>query len=109
MDGIPIDGTTKEAVPTDRPLTKKERRRREREGKRLEWLKKQREKQDNDTVQEQGLSTLPRKSSLLDKMRQRLAGGQFRMVNERLYTTSGDEGLELFTDQPELFYQYHEV
>ena len=46
-------------------------------------------------------------SSFVDKMRAKLSGGQFRMLNERLYTTTGDEGLALVRGAPELFEAYH--
>lgn len=46
-------------------------------------------------------------SSYMEKMRAKLSGGQFRMLNERLYTTTGEEGLALVQDSPELFEAYH--
>lgn len=46
-------------------------------------------------------------SAFMNKMRAKLSGGQFRMLNERLYTTTGDEGLALVKDSPELFEAYH--
>eukprot|EP00897_Mesotaenium_endlicherianum_P003464 jgi/Mesen1/3145/ME000184S02210 len=46
-------------------------------------------------------------SSLLDKMRAKLQGGKFRMLNEKLYTCRGEEAFELFTHNPEAFSQYH--
>ena len=46
-------------------------------------------------------------SAFMKKMRAKLSGGQFRMLNERLYTTTGDEGLALVKDSPELFEAYH--
>ncbi|KAG0465625.1 hypothetical protein HPP92_019789 [Vanilla planifolia] len=45
--------------------------------------------------------------SLLDKLRLRLSGGHFRMLNEKLYTCSGNEAFRLFKDEPELFDVYH--
>lgn len=48
-----------------------------------------------------------RPSSLLDKMRARLSGGHFRMLNEKLYTCRGSEALELFQNDPSLFSVYH--
>ncbi|KAL1531604.1 25S rRNA (adenine(645)-N(1))-methyltransferase [Salvia divinorum] len=47
------------------------------------------------------------KSSFLDKMKARLSGGYFRMINEKLYTCSGDEALEYFKEDPSLFNVYH--
>ncbi|KAL4653325.1 hypothetical protein ACB092_01G294500 [Castanea dentata] len=50
----------------------------------------------------------PTKSStFLDKMRARLSGGHFRMINEKLYTCSGKEALDYFKDDPALFDMYH--
>ncbi|KAK4426120.1 Ribosomal RNA-processing protein 8 [Sesamum alatum] len=46
-------------------------------------------------------------SSFLDKMKARLSGGYFRMINEKLYTCSGDEALKYFTEDPSLFNVYH--
>ncbi|KAL5729797.1 25S rRNA (adenine(645)-N(1))-methyltransferase [Ranunculus cassubicifolius] len=46
-------------------------------------------------------------SSFLDKMKARLSGGYFRMINEKLYTCSGKEALEYFKDDPSLFNVYH--
>ena len=47
------------------------------------------------------------KNTLAEKMRAKLSGGQFRMLNERLYTTTGAEGLALVKESPELFDAYH--
>ncbi|KQK00145.1 ribosomal RNA-processing protein 8 isoform X2 [Brachypodium distachyon] len=46
-------------------------------------------------------------TSLLDKMRARLSGGHFRMLNEKLYTCSGEDAFEYFKNEPELFDVYH--
>ncbi|KAL6634044.1 hypothetical protein ACP70R_026715 [Stipagrostis hirtigluma subsp. patula] len=46
-------------------------------------------------------------SSLLDKMRARLSGGHFRMLNEKLYTCSGEDAFDYFKDDPSLFDVYH--
>ncbi|KAL6899650.1 hypothetical protein ACP4OV_006308 [Aristida adscensionis] len=42
-------------------------------------------------------------SSLLDKMRARLSGGHFRMLNEKLYTCSGEDAFDYFKTDPNLF------
>ena len=49
-----------------------------------------------------------KKGSLLDQMRQKLQGGQFRWLNEQLYTTEGSHALQLMGKQPELYEQYHQ-
>lgn len=46
-------------------------------------------------------------SSLLDKMRARLSGGHFRMLNEKLYTCSGEDAFDYFKNDPNLFDVYH--
>ncbi|KZV46423.1 ribosomal RNA-processing protein 8-like [Dorcoceras hygrometricum] len=46
-------------------------------------------------------------SSFLDKMKAKLSGGYFRMINEKLYTCSGDEALNYFKEDPALFNVYH--
>uniref|UniRef100_A0A1D1XY34 Ribosomal RNA-processing protein 8 n=1 Tax=Anthurium amnicola TaxID=1678845 RepID=A0A1D1XY34_9ARAE len=49
----------------------------------------------------------PTPSSFLDKIRARLSGGHFRMLNEKLYTCSGSEAFELFKKNREFFDVYH--
>ncbi|XP_031478121.1 ribosomal RNA-processing protein 8 [Nymphaea colorata] len=46
-------------------------------------------------------------SSFLEKMRARLSGGHFRMLNEKLYTSNGNEAFDLFRKDPALFDVYH--
>lgn len=46
----------------------------------------------------------PRLSDLQKKMRQKLEGAQFRMINERLYTSESGASLSEFTKEPELFH-----
>jgi ribosomal RNA-processing protein 8 len=45
--------------------------------------------------------------TFLDKMKARLSGGHFRMLNEKLYTCTGSEALEYFKEDPSLFDMYH--
>lgn len=40
------------------------------------------------------------KPSALDKMKTHLQGGRFRMLNERLYTSSGDDTFQLMQVRP---------
>ncbi len=47
--------------------------------------------------------------SLLEQMRSKLSGGRFRMLNEQLYTSEGEEAFNMMQGQPDLFEQYHEV
>ncbi|KAK9705017.1 hypothetical protein RND81_07G027200 [Saponaria officinalis] len=46
-------------------------------------------------------------SNFLDKMKARLSGGHFRMLNEKLYTCTGNEALKYFKENPTLFDKYH--
>nr|CAD1836394.1 unnamed protein product [Ananas comosus var. bracteatus] len=80
-------------------------------------------------VKRRKLEAAPSKSSppsFLDKMRARLSGGHFRMINEKLYTcrfpkdgkgrslvsspivdSCGEEAFDYFKNDPELFNVYH--
>ncbi|XP_071906375.1 ribosomal RNA-processing protein 8 isoform X2 [Coffea arabica] len=42
-------------------------------------------------------------SSFLDKMKAKLSGGHFRMINEKLYTCTGQEAFNYFKEDPALF------
>ena len=46
---------------------------------------------------------------LLEQMRSKLSGGRFRMLNEQLYTSQGEDAYNMMQGQPDLFEQYHEV
>ncbi|KAF3444564.1 hypothetical protein FNV43_RR14256 [Rhamnella rubrinervis] len=58
----------------------------------------------NKPRRSQGLS---KASTFLDKMKAKLSGGHFRMLNEKLYTCSGKEALDYFEEDPALFDVYH--
>ncbi|KAJ3099098.1 25S rRNA (adenine645-N1)-methyltransferase [Phlyctochytrium planicorne] len=47
-------------------------------------------------------------SALQAKMKKKLAGGNFRFINEKLYTTPSQDSFQLFSSNPELFNIYHE-
>ena len=49
------------------------------------------------------------KGGLLEQMRARLSGGQFRALNEQLYTQPGGEAFALMQGDPGLFDLYHAV
>ena len=53
-------------------------------------------------------SKMSRKMSLVDKMRAKLSGGQFRALNESLYTTTGAAALEMVRSSPGTFGAYHQ-
>ncbi|CAM9939591.1 unnamed protein product [Ectocarpus fasciculatus] len=52
-------------------------------------------------------SGAPRLSELQKRMRQKLEGAQFRMINETLYTSESGASLAKFKQEPELFDVYH--
>ena len=47
-------------------------------------------------------------SALQMKFAKKLEGSRFRIINEKLYTTRGQEALEQFQENPSLFDVYHE-
>jgi ribosomal RNA-processing protein 8 len=48
-----------------------------------------------------------RPATLLDKFKAKLDGGQFRWLNEQLYTTTSESAEQLFTKDPSLYWIYH--
>ncbi|KAI3988735.1 hypothetical protein MKX01_001507 [Papaver californicum] len=44
-----------------------------------------------------------KQSTFLEKAKARLSGGHLRMINEKLYTCSGEEALKYFKEDPSLF------
>lgn len=46
-------------------------------------------------------------SKLKGKFQKKLDSSQFRHINEKLYTTSGDDAMSMFAKKPELFEVYH--
>ncbi|GMF26239.1 unnamed protein product [Phytophthora lilii] len=44
----------------------------------------------------------------LAEMRRKIDGGKFRMLNEQLYTSTGDDAFSTFQEDPELFDVYHQ-
>ena len=51
--------------------------------------------------------TTGRLSELQERMRAKLEGAKFRLLNEQLYTTRGDEAFKAFASEPSLFDVYH--
>ncbi|KAJ1549115.1 25S rRNA (adenine645-N1)-methyltransferase [Cladochytrium tenue] len=49
-----------------------------------------------------------RLTELQKKMKRALAGGKFRMINERLYTTTSGDAAKFFAKEPDMFQIYHE-
>lgn len=58
--------------------------------------------------QQKGKKTAGGLSEMQAEMRRRLDGGKFRMLNEQLYTSSGDQAFEAFQSDPALFDVYHQ-
>ena len=48
-----------------------------------------------------------RSSKLFSKMSSRLEGSRFRMLNQQLYTSTGEESKLMFESEPDLFEVYH--
>lgn len=48
-------------------------------------------------------TTEPGLTALQLKMKDKLSGARFRWLNEKLYTTEGNEAYTLFQEKPELF------
>ena len=58
--------------------------------------------------QDKNVTSVPqKKSSLHEKMTKQLESSRFRWINEQLYTTTGDEAMAMFSNNPRLFDVYH--
>eukprot|EP00271_Cylindrocystis_brebissonii_P002716 TRINITY_DN13525_c0_g1_i2.p1 TRINITY_DN13525_c0_g1~~TRINITY_DN13525_c0_g1_i2.p1 ORF type:complete len:481 (-),score=80.85 TRINITY_DN13525_c0_g1_i2:192-1634(-) len=68
-------------------------------------IERRRKKSDEEPVTTVTKAKAP--LGVLDKMRARLQGGQFRMLNEKLYTCRGDDAFRLFKGDPGAFHKYH--
>ena len=49
----------------------------------------------------------PKNSKLYSKLSTQLEGSRFRMINQQLYTTTGEDAKLVFDEDPELFNVYH--
>eukprot|EP00753_Platysulcus_tardus_P022719 PLAT9935.1.p1 GENE.PLAT9935.1~~PLAT9935.1.p1 ORF type:complete len:377 (-),score=146.73 PLAT9935.1:156-1286(-) len=65
------------------------------------------EERKSDKQRRRKLARAAELSPLQLAMRRKLMGGRFRWINEQLYTMRGDSALQLFTEEPELFEEYH--
>ena len=61
----------------------------------------------NRSVDVVSMSVPQKNSSLHEKMTKQLESSRFRWINEQLYTTTGDEAVAMFSDDPSLFEVYH--
>lgn len=79
----------------------------------VEVIKKEEQEEEEEGIQPSASAkrrkslSLSNSSNFLDKMRARLSGGHFRMINEKLYTCTGKDALDYFKEDPELFDMYH--
>ena len=66
---------------------------------------------DNESVTESTTSSLQsakeKIGKLKGKLQKKMDASQFRHINEKLYTTTGKEAMEMFSKKPELFEIYH--
>ncbi|CAH0479933.1 unnamed protein product [Peronospora belbahrii] len=69
---------------------------------------KQNQQQKNKKSHWKGKSQALTPAERLAEMRRKIDGGKFRMLNEQLYTTTGDDAFSTFQDDPELFDVYHQ-
>ncbi|OQV24661.1 Ribosomal RNA-processing protein 8 [Hypsibius exemplaris] len=46
--------------------------------------------------------------SYLEQAEKRMKGSRFRVLNERLYTSTGEEAMEFFQEDPDAFVEYHD-
>jgi ribosomal RNA-processing protein 8 len=66
---------------------------------------------DDDSVTESTTSSLQSAKEKINKLKgkfqKKMDASQFRHINEKLYTTTGEEAMEMFAKKPELFDIYH--
>ena len=62
-----------------------------------------------NTVSQQSESadTIEKYKKFQRKLSKKLEGGQFRWINEKLYTSESEEALKMFSKEPKLFEIYH--
>eukprot|EP00127_Corallochytrium_limacisporum_P006085 Clim_evm34s218 gene=Clim_evmTU34s218 len=100
--------------PTTQQLKKKERKRAKKEantGARSPARENQQQaKNQAESVNRSATGSDKTKRSsgtILDKFREKLSGSQFRMINEKLYTTHSKEAVSIVKQNPELMHAYH--
>lgn len=54
-----------------------------------------------------GLTTNAHLTPLQQKMAAKLSGARFRWINEKLYTSTGNDALKLISEKPDMFDEYH--
>lgn len=83
---------------------------RKREAARLSDKKRPRDAGADADADARGAAPAPKRklTELQARMKTKLQGAQFRWLNERLYTCTGEEALRMMRDEPEKFELYHE-
>ncbi|CCI42634.1 unnamed protein product [Albugo candida] len=79
--------------------------------KKVQNRRKSKQKSETTWIKSETSTKEPDKcslSKLQQAMRKRLDGSRFRMLNEELYTKTGDDAFQTFQDDPELFDIYHQ-
>lgn len=74
--------------------------------KKVQNMRKSKQKSETTWIKSETSTKEPDKcslSKLQQAMRKRLDGSRFRMLNEELYTKTGDDAFQTFQDDPELF------
>ena len=57
--------------------------------------------------QSKSADTIEKYKKFQHKLSKKLEGGQFRWINEKLYTSESEEALKMFSKEPKLFEIYH--
>ena len=57
--------------------------------------------------QSKSADTIEKYKKFQHKLSKKLEGGQFRWINEKLYTSESEEVLKMFSKEPKLFEIYH--
>lgn len=96
------------------PVGPEHRRERKKQRKQLEREQNGQTSNNAPSQSAKPLATLPpvpppasKLTPLQLKMRSKLTSARFRHLNETLYTTTSSSALDLFTNSPELFAEYH--
>ncbi|KHN73757.1 Ribosomal RNA-processing protein 8 [Toxocara canis] len=70
--------------------------------------KKKRKKKKKKSAAVDGMPTTSHEGSEITKARKRLSSARFRFINEQLYTSSGEEAMNMFQQDPQAFRTYHD-
>ncbi|PON36639.1 Methyltransferase-related [Parasponia andersonii] len=95
------------AASRKRKRARARRNRGKNEAKRINGFQKEDDSKASASSKLNTSQRVSKSSTFLEKMRARLSGGHFRMLNEKLYTCTGKEALDYFKEDPQLFDMYH--